>query len=250
MSQNWNLPEDADKMPVKAEVDSPLEKFFTLLMAFHVIFSIVIGVVFLGVAPVGGLVLFFVFCLLQGAVFLCLRFLRNSISCFYILDPSAERIDYIRQIAWYRHRERFLEFSQIEAVCATGIRKRTVKESGGKWYSYIVCLTDKNGQTYEFAKESKDLQRLNSLALAIAQISGCRFLECSPEHVVKIEKSAQGVCVELIHCPITEFTGENFPFEAAYQLSNAPLIIAAFFTSSFVVVWPSFLLALIVLKLR
>lgn len=220
---------------LKADVDSPLESFLSLAVFFHGIFSVLVcGGMYLAFSrflPEQAIRGLYFMIAVHGGTFLVLLFLRLGLSCFYLFDTKTQCIDFVCRIPGYAYRSRFLEFSQIEIVSATGLRKRTTSPPIDKWYTYTVCLLDKEGNMYELGKECRDIEKMNALAASISQASGCEMLNCLRENVIKAEKERGLVRVELVHLPIKEFNGTLLPFEAKKQLINLPVILGAFFVS-------------------
>ncbi|MGM0600968.1 MAG: hypothetical protein ACQETH_14250, partial [Candidatus Rifleibacteriota bacterium] len=166
---------------------------------------------------------------LQIIIFMFLLWLKKKINCYYLINPSNRRIEYIIDTPFHKKRDAIAAFDQIELVSATGIRKRTTRKPIEKWYSYSICLLLKDGRFYEFARENKSLAKQNNLAKSIATITGCRTLECEPEQVIDIKSENGKTNAILRDFPIDNFYGKTLAFESQKQLNNAPVIIGAFF---------------------
>lgn len=220
---------------LKVEIESPVESFLSLAVIFHGIFSfLVCGGMYLALSrflPESAMRGFYYMIAVHGGTFLLLLFLRFGTRCFYDFDGKSQCIDFVCRIPGYSYRSRFLEFAQIELVSATGLRNRTTSPPIDKWYTYTVCLLDKQGNIYELAREGRDLEQMNALATTVSQASGCEMLNCLKENVIKAEIERGLVRVELVHLPIKEFTGTLLPFEEKKQLVNFPVILGAFFAS-------------------
>lgn len=231
----------------KAEVDSSLENFLTLLVLFYGIITVLITFVFLTFFSRLGLIRYpvFVFFGLHLGAFVVLFLMRRSSSCYFIFNLDVRRIDYYRLILILKKVVPFRKFDNIEAVMVSGLRKRTTRHPYKKWYSYIICLIDKKGEIFDFSRESKDLQNLNASARLMSNIIECKYFECPPEHVVEVTNSSNGPEIKLTHCPISQYDGNNLPYEFKRQMTNLPVIAGAFFgawflaaliTGSFIVV--------------
>jgi len=226
---------------IEIDIDSPLENFLSLSVFFHGIFAFLVsGGMYLAISkllPARAMVGVYFICAVHGTFFAVLFFLRRGLRCYYLLNRAEKKIEYVRSIAGKIFKVDFLRFEEIEVVAATGIRKRTTRPPIDKWYSYTVCLLDKSGMAYEFSRESRELENQKKAAERIADFTGCHLIECLPERVIKTVKTGDKVQVELVHQPISEFSGVLMPFEASRQLINTPIIAGSFLFSSAIVIF-------------
>lgn len=238
---------------IEIDIDSPLENFLTLSVFFHGIFAFLVsGGMYLAISrllPGRAMTGVYFICAVHGTFFAVLFFLRRTLRCYYHLNRTEKKIEYIRSFAGKVFKTDFLRFDEIEVVSATGIRKKTTRAPIDKWYAYTVCLLDKSGGAHEFSRESRDLDSQKQTAMKIADFTECHLMECSPERVIKAEKKGDKVQVELVHQPINEFNGALMPFEASRQLINTPVIVGSFLFSSIIVIFGTIFLLVILTHL-
>jgi hypothetical protein len=227
-------------VPLKIEIDSALENFMSLLVMLHGLFAVLVsGGMYLAFArfmPEQAMRGVYIIIAVHGGVFFLLLLARMNLRVFYHADPETRRVDLVHEFMGMQKREHFIDFSQIELVTVSGIRKRSGRNQGDRWYSYMVCLLDKSGRMFDFSRENRDLSRQNALAVAFAQTSGCQILNCKKEHVIKVVSQHGIVNVELVSLPLGEFSGQLLPFEGDRQGKNILVIAAAFFMAFFLVV--------------
>lgn len=243
-----DLPEE-----LKIEIDSPLENFLTLAVLFHGLMAFLVSSgMYLAVSrllPQQAMVGVYLICGVHGAFFAVLFLVRRTLRCYYLLKIGERKIFYVREFFGRSFPDDFLAFDDLEVITTTGIRKRTTRPPIDKWYAYTVCLLDKSGNSYEFSRESRDLEEQKKVATSIADYTGCSLLECNREQVVKASKAGNKVQVELVHLPIAEFSGSVLPFEASRQMINIPVIAGSFLFSATMVIFGTIFLLTIFVRL-
>lgn len=240
----------ANESFLKIEIDSPLASFLTIAAIAHGLFSLLAsGGMYLAVSqmlPQQTMAGIYAMAAVYGGVFLILLYLRTNFKCYYAINSTGKSIDLVRSLLVYESRVRFIDFSQIELVSASGIRRRHVFRTGEVEYAYVLCLLDKRGEMYKFSKVTQDLAQLNSTAALVASAADCRALVCKSEHVITGEKQDDRVRVKLLFMPIDEVDNDELPFEKLVKQSAEQTMILAALLTSFAVVFLSSLLLLVI----
>jgi hypothetical protein len=136
-------------------------------------------------------------------------FLRRQTANYYIFQPTGKKVLYHFGLLGKERVSEFLDFSDILFIGVTG---QFQQERQGKWWNYQMVLFTVTGRRIplsDFLKEGRP--NLNRRAQLLAEIAGCRWLECPAGGVLKMSSHPKEGFV--FSCPVVANPAVKFAMD-------------------------------------